>query len=339
MSEAQLEQLREGFSAPAGPLVSAVAPAVASAMPAGCATATADARVWAVRSNLSEADYREAFARVARYIRDGDVYQVNLAQRFTGNFEGAPLALYRRLREQASGPCGAYLDLPAGQVLSVSPERFLKVREGRVETRPIKGTRPRNADPELDAHAIAELTASDKDRAENVMIVDLLRNDLGRCCRIGSVRVPTLFGVESFETVHHLVSTVSGDLADGRDTIDLLRACFPGGSITGAPKLRAMQIIEELEPHRRGIYCGAIGYIGFDGAADLNIAIRTALLRDGRVDYWAGGGIVADSDVGEEYAETFAKAAGFLALAEDTVMPRGQLATALRFCGQDPTRT
>jgi para-aminobenzoate synthetase component 1 len=274
------------------------------------------ARIEGVTSNMTEAGYRERFERIARYIRDGHVYQVNLAQRFSARYDGDPIALYRRLGERSSAPCSAFLDLPFGQVLSVSPERFLQVRDGRVETRPIKGTRPRHADPVADAAAIAELSASGKDRAENVMIVDLLRNDLGRCCRIGSVSVPTLFGVESFASVHHLVSTVTGELDDARDVFDLVRGAFPGGSITGAPKLRAMQIIEELEPHRRGVYCGAIGYIGFDGAADLNIAIRTAMLRDGQVDFWAGGGIVADSDAGLEYAETLAKAAGFLSLAE-----------------------
>jgi para-aminobenzoate synthetase component 1 len=268
-------------------------------------------------SNMTESGYRDRFDRVARYIHDGHVYQVNLAQRFTAAYEGDPLALYRRLRARSSGPCSAFLDLPFGQVLSVSPERFLQVRAGRVETRPIKGTRPRHADPAADAAAVAELAASGKDRAENVMIVDLLRNDLGRCCRTGSVSVPELFAVESFSSVHHLVSTVIGELDGARDVLDLVRSAFPGGSITGAPKLRAMQIIEELEPHRRGVYCGAIGYIGFDGAADLNIAIRTAMLRDGRVDFWAGGGIVSDSDAGLEYAETLAKAAAFLALADD----------------------
>ena len=297
-----IDRLRALFSQPA-----------TDGQPAG----QASVRVGAIRSNMTEAGYRERFDRVARYIRDGHVYQVNLAQRFSAAFDGDPFALYHRLRERSSGPCSAFLDLPFGQVLSVSPERFLQVREGRVETRPIKGTRPRHADPVADAAAIAELSTSGKDRAENVMIVDLLRNDLGRCCRVGSVSVPTLFAVESFASVHHLVSTVTGELDEARDVLDLLRGAFPGGSITGAPKLRAMQIIEELEPHRRGVYCGAIGYIGFDGAADLNIAIRTAMLRDGMVDFWAGGGIVADSDPALEYAETLAKAAGFLALAED----------------------
>jgi len=274
------------------------------------------ARIEGIVSNMTEAGYRERFDRIARYIRDGHVYQVNLAQRFSADYDGDPLALYRRLRERSSGPCSAFLDLPFGQVLSVSPERFLQVRAGRVETRPIKGTRPREADPVADAAAIAALSASAKDRAENVMIVDLLRNDLGRCCRTGSVSVPRLFAVESFASVHHLVSTVTGALDESRDVLDLVRGAFPGGSITGAPKLRAMQIIEELEPHRRGVYCGSIGYVGFDGAADLNIAIRTAMLRDGRVDFWAGGGIVADSDAGLEYAETLAKAAGFLSIAQ-----------------------
>jgi para-aminobenzoate synthetase component 1 len=309
--------LRALFGGAGGTTVSPAPPVPASESAAEPDPGAAP-RLHGVRSNMTEAGYREAFARIARYIRDGHVYQVNLAQRFTGHFDGEPLDLYRSLRARASAPCGAFLDLPFGQVLSVSPERFLQVRERRVETRPIKGTRPRAADPVADARAAAELAGSAKDRAENVMIVDLLRNDLGRCCRVGSVQVPKLFAVESFPSVHHLVSTVTGELADAHDVIDLLRACFPGGSITGAPKLRAMQIIEELEPHRRGVYCGAIGYIGFDDTADLNIAIRTATLRAGTVDFWAGGGIVADSDAGLEYAETFAKAAGFLALAGDS---------------------
>ncbi len=302
LGDAAIDQLRALFSQPSH-----------DAPPPDGGTA----RISDVESNMTEAGYRERFERIARYIRDGHVYQVNLAQRFSAGCDGDPLALYHRLRERSSGPCSAFLDLPFGQVLSVSPERFLQVRDRRVETRPIKGTRPRQADPLADAAAVAELLASDKDRAENVMIVDLLRNDLGRCCRTGSVAVPTLFAVESFASVHHLVSTITGELDDARDVLDLVRGAFPGGSITGAPKLRAMQIIEELEPHRRGVYCGAIGYVGFDGAVDLNIAIRTAMLRDGRVDFWAGGGIVADSEPGLEYAETLAKASGFLGLATD----------------------
>jgi para-aminobenzoate synthetase component 1 len=199
-------------------------------------------------------------------------------------------------------------------VLSASPERFLKVESGRVETKPIKGTRPRAGHARLDAELVKALLASDKDRAENLMIVDLLRNDLSKNCRLSSVKVPRLFDVESYATVHHLVSTVVGELDEGRDAIDLVRGAFPGGSITGAPKLRAMQIIEELEPHRRGVYCGAIGYVGFDGNMDLNIAIRTLVMSRGEARFWAGGGIVADSKMEDEYQETFDKAAAMLKL-------------------------
>ncbi len=287
------------------------------AAPAVLAPFAGAASLHELRSNLPQPAYDAAFARIARYIDAGDVYQVNLAQRFSARLDGAPLALYRQLRERASAPCGACLQLPFGHVLSMSPERFLQLRDGRIETRPIKGTRARGADAAADAAIVAELRASEKDRAENVMIVDLLRNDIGRCSRIGSVQVPQLCAVESFAQLHHLVSTVTGTLAPDCDAFDLLRACFPGGSITGAPKLRAMQIIEELEPHRRGVYCGAIGYVGCDGAMDLNIAIRTATVRDAQVDYWAGGGIVADSQARLEYAETRTKAAGFITLAQD----------------------
>jgi para-aminobenzoate synthetase component 1 len=183
-----------------------------------------------------------------------------------------------------------------------------------VETRPIKGTRPRDPDPVVDARLARELATSAKELAENVMIVDLLRNDLGQCARPGTVRVPRRFEVESFPSVHHLVSTVTAELSPGTDAFDLLRACFPGGSITGAPKLQAMRIIESLEPHRRGVYCGSIGHVGFDGSMDLNIAIRTAMVRDGNADYWAGGGIVHDSEPEFEYSESVGKASPFLAL-------------------------
>jgi len=209
-------------------------------------------------------------------------------------------------------PFSAYLSTPYVQVLSASPERFLKVEDGRVETRPIKGTRPRAGHARLDAELVQALRESVKDRAENLMIVDLLRNDLAKTCR--SVRVPKLFDVESYATVHHLVSTVTGVLREGCDAIDLLRGAFPGGSITGAPKLRAMEVIEELEPHRRGVYCGSIGYIGCDGRMDLNIAIRTMVLSHGEIRFWAGGGIVADSVMEAEYQETFDKAAAMLKL-------------------------
>ena len=267
-----------------------------------------------IRSNMTRGQYLAAFERIARYIDAGDCYQVNLAQRFEVEASGDPWSAYRALRVMNPAPHAAYLNLPFAQVLSASPERFLHVRQGQVETRPIKGTRPRSGDPRLDAERAQELRDSAKDRAENLMIVDLLRNDLAKSCRPGSVRVPRLFEVESFANVHHLVSTVTGELAPGRDALDLLRGCFPGGSITGAPKVRAMQIIEELEPHRRGVYCGSIGYIGYDGAMDCNIAIRTLVYRGGYARFWAGGGIVADSVGEEEYQETLDKAGPLLQL-------------------------
>lgn len=268
----------------------------------------------AVAASFSQQGYRAAFDRVQAYIRAGDCYQVNLAQRFTCPVEGDPWAAYRALRRINPAPFSAYLSLPWGAVLSASPERFLQVRAGMVETRPIKGTRRRSPDAREDSLLRQALQVSVKDRAENLMIVDLLRNDLGRVCAPGSVRVPELFQVESFATVHHLVSTVTGRLRAGEDAVTLLRAAFPGGSITGAPKLRAMQIIEELEPHRRGVYCGAIGYLGFDGSMDTNIAIRTLTWQDGVLSFWAGGGIVADSSAPAEYQECLDKAAAVFQL-------------------------
>ena len=269
-------------------------------------------------SNLSRERYARAFKRVLDYIYAGDCYQINLAQRFAAPAAGDPWLAYQALRVLNPAPYAAYLNMPHAQILSASPERFLKLERGQVETKPIKGTRPRAGHPRVDAELATELKASGKDRAENVMIVDLLRNDLSKNCEPGSVRAPKLFEIESFATVHHLVSTVTGTLRQGRDALDLLRGCFPGGSITGAPKLRAMQIIEELEPHRRGVYCGAIGYIGGDGNMDLNIAIRTLVYSGGAIRFWAGGGIVADSRCDDEYQETFDKAAAMLQLLQQT---------------------
>ncbi len=271
-----------------------------------------------IASNLSRENYAAAFYRVIAYIRAGDCYQINLAQRFSAPATGDPWLAYQALRVINPAPYAAYLNTPHGQVLSASPERFLKLDGRRVETKPIKGTRAREGHPRVDAERAAELKVSAKDRAENVMIVDLLRNDLSKNCELGSVKVPKLFDVESFATVHHLVSTVTGALREDRDALDLLRGTFPGGSITGAPKLRAMQIIEELEPQRRGVYCGAIGYIGADGNMDLNIAIRTLVYTGGTVRFWAGGGIVADSRLEDEYQETFDKAAAMLKLLQQT---------------------
>ena len=266
-----------------------------------------------LRSSFTRAGYLEAVARAREYVFAGDIFQVNLSQRFEAPIEESPWQLYRRLRATNPAPFAAYLELPEAAVLSASPERFLHVDSaGRVETRPIKGTRPRGAWPEDDAALGRALTESPKDRAENLMIVDLMRNDLSRVCAPGSVRVAELFALEQYATVHHLVSTVVGRLAPGADALDLLRAAFPGGSITGAPKLRAMEIIHELEPSRRGVYCGSMGYWSRTGVFDANIAIRTAVARQGRVYFNAGGGIVADSDPGQEYQETLDKARGII---------------------------
>lgn len=270
-----------------------------------------------VRANMDEARYASAFERIKHYLKEGDCYQVNLTQRFSAPCRGNPWAAYLKLRALNAAPFSGYLNLGEVQILSSSPERFLKVRDGVVETKPIKGTRPRKADALEDRRQISELANSQKDRAENVMIVDLLRNDIGKTCKTGSVKVPKLFDVESYATVHHLVSTVTGELAPGRHALDLLRSCFPGGSITGAPKIRAMEVIEELEPNRRGVYCGTIGYIGFDGNMDINIAIRTMVHSAGTIRFWAGGGIVNDSVMVDEYQECFDKAAALLRLLQE----------------------
>ena len=267
----------------------------------------------ALRSSFTHQGYLEAVERVREYIFAGDIFQVNLSQRFEVPLTEPAWALYRRLRVCNPAPFAAFLDLPDAAVLSASPERFLRVdAAGRVETRPIKGTRPRGIGPEHDAALGQALTESPKDRAENLMIVDLMRNDLSRVCAPGSVRVAELFALEQYATVHHLVSTVVGQLAPGADALDLLRAAFPGGSITGAPKLRAMEIITEIERLRRGVYCGSIGYWSVTGEFDTSIAIRTAVACAGRVYFNAGGGVVADSDPAEEYQETLDKARGLI---------------------------
>lgn len=267
-----------------------------------------------VVANMDKTDYAEAFGRIKHYLKEGDCYQVNLTQRFCAPCEGDPWSAYVKLRELNSAPFSCYIKTPEAAVLSSSPERFLKLQGDWVETKPIKGTRPRKSDEAEDLEQISQLESSKKDRAENVMIVDLLRNDIGKTCKKGSVKVPSLFDIESYATVHHLVSTVTGELAEGQHAVDLLKSCFPGGSITGAPKIRAMQIIEELEPHRRGVYCGAIGYIGFDGNMDTNIAIRTLVHSDGTIRFWAGGGIVNDSVMEEEYQECFDKASAMISV-------------------------
>ncbi|MDA8066634.1 MAG: aminodeoxychorismate synthase component I [Thermaerobacter sp.] len=268
--------------------------------------------VGTVRSNFTRQAYEAAVARVIEYIRAGDVFQVNLSQRWTARVATDPLAFYRRLRLASPAPFAALLELPEGAVISSSPERFLKVSGRRAETRPIKGTRPRGDDPAADAALRSELLSSAKDRAELLMIVDLMRNDLGKVCRYGSVRTRRLHHLEPYPGVFHLDATVTGRLSPGLGAVDLLRACFPGGSITGAPKIRAMEIIEELEPVRRGVYTGALGYLSFSGQADLAMAIRTAVQYRDQLWVQAGGGIVADSDPAAEYRETWHKAAGML---------------------------
>jgi len=258
--------------------------------------------------DLTGEAYRQAIVRIQDYIQAGDCYQVNFAQRFRASCVGDPWVAYCALREACPTPFSGFQSLPDdGAVLSLSPERFVHVSERRVETRPIKGTRPRGLTPEEDAANAAELLASPKDRAENLMIVDLLRNDLGRTCRTGSVSVPELFNLESYPNVHHLVSSVIGELADGKDALDLIAGSFPGGSITGAPKIRAMQIIDELEPTRRGLYCGSLVYLDVRGEMDSSIAIRSLLVKDGQVCCWGGGGIVADSQWEAEYQESLTK--------------------------------
>ncbi len=267
-------------------------------------------------SNLDKTAYKHAFEKIKHYIHEGDCYQVNLAQRFMIEVSGSHWDAYTRLRNMNPAPFAAYMHTPEGAILSTSPERFLKVTGGLVETKPIKGTRRRSVFAYEDKALAVELLESDKDRAENLMIVDLLRNDLGKNCINGTVSVPKLFALESYATVHHLVSTVTGQLKKDRHALDLLRGCFPGGSITGAPKLRSMEIIEELEPHRRTVYCGSIGYIGFDGNMDCNIAIRTMVHYQDKMYCWAGGGIVNDSVMEAEYQECYDKAAALLKLLE-----------------------
>ncbi|MBX3715405.1 MAG: aminodeoxychorismate synthase component I [Burkholderiales bacterium] len=262
-----------------------------------------------IASSLERDAYLPRAGRILGYIREGDTYQVNLTREFRLAYRGDAWEFYRHLHDTNPAPMGAFLEYPFGAVLSSSPERLVTVEAGEAATQPIKGTRRRRADPAEDARARAELAASAKDRAENVMIVDLLRNDFGRVCEPGSVAVPKICELESFATVHHLVSTVTGRLAPGRDALDLLEACFPGGSITGAPKRRAMEIIDELEPHRREVYCGAIGYATPAGRLDMSIPIRTTLAAQGELRFYAGGGIVADSSPEGEFEETEVKIA------------------------------
>jgi para-aminobenzoate synthetase component I len=272
-------------------------------------------------SDISAGEYKASFEKVQAYIQAGDCYQVNLAHHLQASFTGDTWGAYKLLRSAAAAPFSAYLSDGAGMsLMSLSPERFLTLHGRKVETSPIKGTRPRYDDIAADKLAAEELQGASKDRAENLMIVDLLRNDLGRSCVPGSIHVDRLFEVQSFPTVHHLVSTISGELQEGKTAWELLRDSFPGGSITGAPKRRAMQIISELEPAARGPYCGSVFYISADGRMDSNIAIRTFLCEDNTIHCWSGGGLVSDSQWQAEYQETYDKVGRFLSLLES--LPR-----------------
>ncbi len=268
------------------------------------------------QSNMSKASYSEKFAQVQEYLRSGDCYQINLAQRFCAEYVGSEWQAYNKLESVNQGPFSAFVRTEQGAILSVSPERFLEVKQRTIETKPIKGTRPRYNNQEQDRAAANDLANAEKDQAENLMIVDLLRNDIGRVAKPGSVHVPKLFDIESFPAVHHLVSTIRAELDDQYSETDLLRACFPGGSITGAPKIRAMEIIEELEPHRRSAYCGSIGYISRHGRMDTSITIRTLVAEHNKLYVWAGGGLVADSQCDAEYQETLDKLSRILPVLE-----------------------
>jgi|Deesub1362A_J573_1020465.scaffolds.fasta_scaffold01466_1 para-aminobenzoate synthetase component 1 len=261
-----------------------------------------------LKSNFSQKGYLEAVKKAKEYIFNGDIFQVNLSQRLEAPLFLSPFSLYKVLQEINPSPFAAFLGFEDSTIVSSSPERFLKVKNGEVETRPIKGTRPRGKNPQEEEKLYWELFFSEKDRAENVMIVDLERNDLGKVCEVGSVKVRELFRVEKYATVLHLVSIVKGTLRENVSLIDLLKATFPGGSITGAPKVRAMEIIEELEPTKRNVYTGSIGYLSFNKRMDLNIAIRTFIVKEDTAFFQVGGGIVADSDPEAEYQETMDKA-------------------------------
>lgn len=271
------------------------------------------------QSNLDYAAYAARFSAVQAYIQAGDCYQVNLAQRFQAGYQGDEWQAFCALNRANRAPFSAFLRLPQSVILSLSPERFLSLNEKQIETRPIKGTRPRCADPIADRQQADALQNAEKDRAENLMIVDLLRNDIGRVAMPGSVSVPELFVVEPFPAVHHLVSTVRAQLPDALQATDLLRACFPGGSITGAPKIRAMEIIDELEPHRRNAWCGSIGYLSLCGRMDSSITIRTLIAEGQQLYCAAGGGIVADSEPEAEYQETLDKVSRILPALERRV--------------------
>ncbi len=265
---------------------------------------------------IDKQTYTDKFNRVQQYLHSGDCYQINLTQRFESQYQGDEWLAYLKLRQSNKAPFSAFIRTPNNALLSISPERFIQLRGEDIQTKPIKGTMPRSHDLQQDQQAKQQLVNSEKDRAENLMIVDLLRNDMGKVAQSGSVRVPKLFDIESFPAVHHLVSTVTAKLAPQYRGCDLLRAAFPGGSITGAPKIRAMEIIEELEPSRRSLYCGSIGYISQDGQMDSSITIRTLVAENNKLYCWAGGGIVADSQVDAEYQESYDKVSKILPVLE-----------------------
>jgi para-aminobenzoate synthetase component 1 len=258
-------------------------------------------------SSLNFEDYSRAFTKIKTYIDAGDCYQINLTRAFYSQYQGDPWLAYLRLREVAAAPFSAYMDIGGSQILCLSPERLLSAQQGRLLTQPIKGTAPRSLDAQEDMTLANTLLASAKNRAENVMIVDLLRNDFSKSCQPDSVDTERLCELQSFKTVHHLVSTITGRLRNDCSAFSALLSCFPGGSITGAPKQRAMEIIREIEPHSRSVYCGSIFYLGAGGEMDSNIAIRSFVCEDGSITAWAGGGIVADSELNEEFVETETK--------------------------------
>ena len=267
-------------------------------------------------SDQSRESYRKRFDTIQKYILAGDAYQINFAQRFSAKCEGSSWFAYQTLRKNNPAPMGAFFSTDTFQLLSISPERFINVIDNKLSTSPIKGTRPQVIDQAKNQANINELQASEKDRAENLMIVDLLRNDFGKVCEPGSISVPSLFTIESYPNVHHLVSTITGTMASKYDAIEAIKKCFPGGSITGAPKIRAMDIIEEIEEHRRTAYCGSMVYFTVYGACDSNINIRTLIVKKGSIHCWGGGGIVADSVCEDEYQETFDKVGTYLKILE-----------------------
>lgn len=308
-AKARIDELRRQLESPTAPMRTFAQDAIPASELEPCHAVPGRENLF---SNLSAEQYIAMAARGVEYIHAGDVFQVNLSQRLIAPLTADPPTVYERLRSQNGAPFAGYYDLGEFQILSASPERFFSLNDGRVEARPIKGTRPRFEGAEADLYTAAELQQSEKDRAENVMIVDLLRNDLSRVCLPDSIHVSALCQWEQYQFVHHLVSVIEGRLAPDKRAIDLIGATFPGGSITGAPKIRAREIIAELEPSARGAYCGSLGYIGFDGSLDLSILIRTLVAGKGWLQMSVGGGVVAQSSPEAEYQESWHKANGLI---------------------------